>query len=51
MVTQDIYLTDYNTGSTYYALLNGGFGACAFGEYSFSKSLNPYDPIREGICM
>lgn len=32
MITQDIYLTDYNTGSTYYTLLHGGFNACGTGE-------------------
>ncbi|KAJ5247352.1 hypothetical protein N7468_002335 [Penicillium chermesinum] len=33
-VSQDIYLTDYNTGSTYMAILYGGFNACTSTECS-----------------
>ncbi|KAJ5372855.1 hypothetical protein N7517_004861 [Penicillium concentricum] len=32
MIAQDIYVTDYNTGSVYYTLLDGGFDACATGQ-------------------
>ena len=33
-VSQTIYLTDYNTGSTYQGTLYGGFNACTTSECS-----------------